>query len=132
MKGSRLMLVVLVVVVATHYGYDPLASFYSDPSLSADENTNRIGQAARDWFYVLRGFEGTVLFALVGLLARRPLVWAVCLWGALEEAQTAVCGLAYPLRMPAYEPFKGLCGTYWIGLCVALWFAAWWLDRGSK
>lgn len=46
-------------------------------------------------FYVLRGLEGAALFGLVGWLLRaNTLVLAVCLWGMLEEAQTAACGWA--------------------------------------
>jgi hypothetical protein len=134
MTGKRLAILVLCLWFFTHYGYDPLASLYSDPSLTIAEDERRVAQAARDWFYVLRGFEGTFLFALVGLLAGRPLVWAVCLWGAIEELQTAVCGMAYPLRMPPYESFRGLCGNGWysIGLFVSALIAVKILDRGNK
>lgn len=132
-RGKWLAAVVLFLWFFTHYGYDHLAANAADQTLTDVQNETRVAQAARDWFYVLRGFEGTFLFALVGILARRPLVWVVCLWGAFEEFQTAACGLAYPLRMDSYKAFKGICGNwYMVGVVVALWIALGILDREKK
>lgn len=99
----RLAALLLALVTLTHYGYSPLAEGHEDAA-----------RAARAWFYVLRGLEGVILFGLVGILARRPLVWLVCLWGALEEGETAVCRLAIGIgNAPGYAPFQGLCGPGW-------------------
>lgn len=94
-----LTIVLLLAVVVTHYGYDPMCALF--PSLE---------HAARGIFYVLRGIEGTVLFVVIGYL--RPILWPVCLWGAAEEAETSVCRLASgPLgNPPVATPWSGLCG----------------------
>lgn len=95
----------LCLVLITHYAYEPLASLYSNED-----------QAARVIFYVLRGMEGTILFGLVWLLAPRtprPARYGValaCLWGMLEEAQTAICQLAVGITGDdTHLPFQGLC-----------------------
>ena len=65
------LLVALVAV--THYGYpdaQPWASW---------------------WFYVFRGIEGAAIFLLLAQHSKGVALVA-CLWGALEETQTAVCG----------------------------------------
>ena len=121
----RLAAALLFLIAIVHYAYDPLASAYTDKAT-----------AARGIFYVLRGVEGSALFILIGLLIRRPLVMAICLWGALEEAQTSVCGMAHGLvdKHP-YEPFVGLCGAemYWLGVVIAACLAVMLLDRiGGK
>lgn len=111
----RLAALLLAIVAACHYGYDILAQAYADP-----------GRAARAWFYILRGMEGAVLYVLVGLLAGHRLVWLVCLWGAFEEGESAVCRLAAGVvNRPAYEPFEGICGNGWYmaGVVMAAWLA---------
>src|SRR5574341_1141423 len=94
----RLAAILLLLVAMTHYAYPVVATLYPD----AD-------RAARALFYVARGFEGVALFGLIGILVRQPLVWAMCLWGAVEEGQTAVCRLAAGIGQPVKtEPFEGL------------------------
>lgn len=95
----------LVLVACTHYGYDIIATGYPDPA-----------SAARVWFYILRGIEGTALFfivlSLVPPMPRRPwLSIAVpCIWGAIEEAQTSVCQLAVGINWDGDTGlFRGLC-----------------------
>lgn len=95
----------LVVTGGTHYGYDLLAGFYPHPD-----------EAARAWFYVLRGVEGTVLYLLVWRLTPyRPLAVRygaslVCAWGALESIQTSICRLAIGIEAtPETSLFTGLC-----------------------
>jgi hypothetical protein len=92
----------LALVALVHYGYDPLAA-YLYPGV---EN------APRALFYVLRGFEGAVLWLAVLVLARKswPLVVA-CVWGFFEGAQTAVCRLALGIgsKPETPSPYSGLC-----------------------
>lgn len=111
----RLAALLLAVVAAVHYGYEPLAQYYADPA-----------RAAKGLFYILRGVEGFVLFLLIGLLAGSRMVWLVALWGAAEEGQSAVCQLAIGVvnRRP-YEPFQGICGNGWYmaGIVIAAWLA---------
>src|SRR5689334_2211077 len=99
------------MVAFVHYGYDHVALAYPEPA--------RVTGAI---FYILRGFEGLVLFALVGLLSRSWWVAFACLWGAIEEGETAVCRLAVGVGAQQSVPlFSGLCGkdAYWLGICVA-------------
>jgi len=120
----RLAAILLVLVASVHYGYEPLALYYEDQA-----------GAARAIFYALRGIEGAALFLVVGLLARKPLVFAVCMWGAFEESQTAVCRLARGIgEVPKYEAFEGLCGNpmYTIGLMIAAGLAIHLLDNNRK
>lgn len=120
----RLAAILLLLVAMTHYAYPVVATLYPD----AD-------RAARALFYVARGFEGVALFGLIGILVRQPLVWAMCLWGAVEEGQTAVCRLAAGIGQPVKtEPFEGLCGNglYQIGLVALLWLGVSILDRDEK
>lgn len=103
MRGLASLLLVLVVV--THYAYEPMAGFYAEPR-----------HAAQAIFYTLRGIEGTILYGIVwALTPYRPLhirlaVSTVCAWGMLEEAQTAICmaniGFIKGVKTQAYE---GLC-----------------------
>lgn len=103
-RGLASLLLVLVVV--THYAYEPLAGFYANQR-----------QAAQAIFYALRGVEGAVLYLVVwSLTPFRPLsvrlaVSTVCAWGALEEAQTAVCMAAkgFGAGKVATAPYAGLC-----------------------
>lgn len=103
MKGLATLL--LVLVLSTHYAPELLADLYSDPA-----------RAARALFYVARGIEGSVLFAAVWVLApRKPRgafvgVTLACCWGALEEAQTAVCRLSAGIaNSVTVERYSGLC-----------------------
>lgn len=77
-------IVLLAIVLATHYGY----GFLADP-------------IARRWFfYVARGFEA----ALLAALAVRPRPWPspaaralggfAAMLAFIEEAQTSICGAA--------------------------------------
>lgn len=120
----RLAAILLLIVAMVHYSYAPLSTGFADSD-----------QAGRGIFYVCRGLGGTALFLLVGLRDKRVLVWLVCAWGACEEAQTAVCGLASGVgEMPAVELFEGLCGKgyYTMGLIAMGILAAKILDKGDK
>jgi hypothetical protein len=111
----RLAALLLAVIAIVNYGYDPLAQAYENPA-----------RAAKSLYYIFRGFEGAILFVLVGLLARSRLVWLVCLWGAFEEGQSGVCQLAIGvLNRRVYEPFQGICGNGWYmgGIVIAAWLA---------
>jgi hypothetical protein len=112
----------LVMVVVTHYAYEPLAGFYASQR-----------HAAQAIFYALRGVEGALLYCIVwSLTPFRPLqarlaVSVVCAWGALEEAQTAVCMAAKGFGGKASTPaYAGLCDAvtgwpiYMITLLVVL------------
>lgn len=117
----RLAAIILCMVAFTHYGVDHVAAAYPEPT--------RVTGAI---FYVFRGLEGVALFSLVGLLSRSWWVVAACLWGALEEGQTAVCRLAAGINVkPAVPLFSGLCGTdaYWLGIIVAAVIAIAMLDK---
>lgn len=124
-RREALAIALLLLVAATHYGYAPLAVAFDDTDA-----------AARALFYVFRGVEGTALFALVGVLSRHPAVWAVCLWGAVEESQTAVCrlGAGIDTDASAVDLFAGLCGPswYWGGVVIAAMFAVWVAYRGAR
>ena len=124
-KREKLASLLLFVVAACHYGYDPLAHFFGGT-----------GYAARNLFYILRGLEGVILFTVIGSLVRHPAVWVVCLWGLVEEGQTATCRIAKGIgeKNNSYEQFSGLCGAemYWLGLFAALVIGAYILDRGKS
>lgn len=99
----RLGFILFATVLATHYGYDPLASFWPDPA-----------QAAQAWFYILRGVAGVVVFmAVIALLPQSKeahLALAVSCWGIVEEGETTVCGLAQGIgNVPIAGPWRGLC-----------------------
>lgn len=109
---SALAALLLLLVGATHYGYDLIALAYGGAPA-----------VAKAWFYILRGVEGLALFAVVAVAYRRHrAVLAVCLLGMVEEGQTAACRMSQPIGdLPAYLPaFEGLCGPawYWVGLCA--------------
>ncbi len=124
----RLIVTLYVLIAVTHYAPDHIGKLYGDPA-----------QAARAWFYVLRGIEGALLFTLP-VLMRRWLVpsfslAAVLTWGALEEAMTAACRLSKPIdTLPGFKQFSGLCGDDWYlaGCCTALVIGAIILDHGRK
>lgn len=114
---KALAALLLLVVAVTHYGYDLLAAGYADAQA-----------AAKAWFYILRGAGGVVLFAVVLLQAwrrwgRAALIVALpCIWGMVEEGQTAACRLGRPIaEAPGHELFSGLCGSdwYWLGVVAA-------------
>lgn len=117
---NPLAALLLLTVVVTHFGYDPLCS--AVPSLA---------HAAKGLFYVLRGVEGVVLFAVIAYL--RPVLSWVCAFGAIEEGETAVCRLAAgPLdRPPVATAWSGLCGDassvswYMLGIVAAATLVTW-------
>jgi hypothetical protein len=104
----------LLAVVVTHYGIDPLCALV--PSLA---------HASKALFYIFRGVEGVVLFSTIAYL--RPVLSWVCAFGAIEEGETAVCRLmAGPLdRPPVATAWSGLCGAasgfplYMLGIVAA-------------
>jgi hypothetical protein len=117
----RLAVLLLVLVVACHFGGDLIAAGYDQPQA-----------ASKALFYILRGIEGTALFAVIASLARHRWVTAACLFGMFEESQTAICRAARPIaERPAVELFQGLCGEPWygVGLFVAALIAVSLLDR---
>ena len=69
----------LAVVVLTHYGY-----YLADSP-----------QQAENWFYVLRGVEGTALFYMLTRFLKDHYAIVICWLGAFEESQTAICGLSW-------------------------------------
>lgn len=74
----------LLLVAATHLGYTPLAAL-SGGGLAHEQT----------WFYILRGVEGAIGFAVAGWAGRQWPWWRLaCAWGFVEELQTAACGLA--------------------------------------
>lgn len=102
----------LLVVAFTHYGIDPLCDMIP-----------QLAHASRAIFYVMRGLEGAVLFAVICKL--RPALWPVCLWGFFEESETAVCRMSAGLSSsPSAEAWSGLCGLqtglplYMLGIVV--------------
>lgn len=103
MNGLATLL--LFLVIGTHYTYDLIAAYYPDPH-----------SAARAIFYVLRGVEGSILYLIVwALVPLRPMhvrlsCSTVCAWGALEEAQTAICRASVGItNNPSTGQYHGLC-----------------------
>jgi len=102
----KLPSLLLVLVVAVHYGYALIADFYPD-----------MLPAAKAWASVLRALEAATLYLVVWRLVplkpatARLAVGAACAWGAIESMQIAVCRLAYPMDRPPPEvgQFAGLC-----------------------
>lgn len=130
MKNSsrnRLAVLLFVLVFGVHYGPDLIAVHYPNPEA-----------ATKALFYIARGLEGVVLYLLIAILSGGWIVrtvWLVCLWGLVEEAQTAVCRLSKPIStVPGVELFSGLCGKDWYvaGLFAALVIGAFILDRGKS
>ncbi len=106
----RLSAILLALIALTHYGYEPIASLFGQQATQSSI------------FYILRGYEGLALFAFIGILARRVDVAAVCVWGMVEEGQTAICRLAVGLTSQvSVPPYTGVCGRgmYWIGIVAA-------------
>ncbi len=107
----RLPALLLVAVGLTHYGYEFMADAMPGATPAAV-------------FYVLLGIEGTLLFT-IGIAwawSRGLLVIAlICAWGAIEEAQTAVCRIGIGLAQQAQvDRFSGLCGwpAYAVGVVI--------------
>lgn len=124
--GLALTIALLFAVAVPHYTYEPLSLLWPDPAA-----------AAKAWFYVLRGFSGAALFAIVAVLAgmlascTRSRSWyvltlIVCLWGFAEETETAVCRLGAGIGNPKLPTlhWQGLCDAlagvpfYWLGIVV--------------
>jgi len=120
----RLAAILLLTVFGIHYLNDNVASFYAYMQQVA---------AAKAWEYVFTNAGLCVVLACVGLLARKPLVTAICVWGIVESAERVVCRLDRPIggQPPVVELYSGLCGVkfYWIGLIVAVCLAIEWLDK---
>jgi len=117
----KLAIALLLLVVGCHYTDGHLAQGFSNHDA-----------AARAIYYMLRGIEGTALFAVVAILARNRWVFLVCLFGMFEESQTTICRAAKPIaERPAVELFKGLCGEPWYGagLFIALLLATCMADK---
>lgn len=75
---SRSTPLLLAAIAITHLGY-----FAFPEALQARA------------FYIGRGLEGMGLFSLLLLYGPRLTLWAgACLWGYMEEWQTAVCRIA--------------------------------------
>lgn len=90
----KALAVLFLVIAVTHIAYDPLAMIFGTP---------------QEWFYILRGIEGATVFAMLAK-AQASLLWVfVCLWGAMENSLTAVCGAGYMLSPVATSRFSGLC-----------------------
>lgn len=87
--------------------------------------------AGREFFYVARGVEGALLFLSLALLAatrraaaERWALFALAVYGAVEEALTAMCGIGwYWLTPPAAQAIAAggdLCsrsrGWWWMSI----------------
>ena len=110
MRKSDLPALLLLAVAVTHYAYAPLSTIYPDPKA-----------AAKALFYILRGLEGALLFAVVAALHPTRLVVLVCGWGAVEELQTSACRAALPIgKVEPASLFAGLCGpsAYILGAVI--------------
>ncbi len=97
----------LIIVLVTHMGYQPIGDLYTDPV-----------RAGKAWHHVLRAFpEATLLYMLVWLLtpwkplARRYGVSMACAWGIFESFEIAACRLQFPVSQPppSIKPYIGLC-----------------------
>lgn len=85
-----------LVIAVTHIAYDPLAMIFGTP---------------QEWFYILRGIEGATVFAILAK-AQASLLWGiVCMWGAMENSLTAICGAGYMMSPSTPARFTGLCDT---------------------
>lgn len=111
-RSESLALAVLLagVIFVTHFGSDWAGTFYREAVA-----------AGKAWFYMLRGMEGLVLFAIIAALKRHPAVTAVCLVGMFEEGMTTACRASKPIaEAPAVLPFSGLCGDDWYRVGLTL------------
>lgn len=124
-----LSVLLLIAVALTHYGPELIALGY--PNQEA---------AAKAWFYMLRGLEGAILFAVIASIKKTRAVLAVCALGFWEESLTVACRASKPIGdSPAWLPFSGLCGQEWyfsgaIALGIVALALAYELgrDRGTK
>lgn len=110
------------VIAVTHLSYDPLSMIVGSP---------------QEWFYILRGVEGATVFALLAK-AQASILWGlVCLWGAMENSLTAICGVGYMVSATEPGRFAGLCDTqtglplYVLSLGIALALAAFIQERAN-
>ena len=112
----------LVTTFGMHYLPSILATGYADKTA-----------AAKALEYIASGVGGAVSFCILGILARSPLVWAVCFWAMVEGAEKSVCRLAKPIggAPPSAAPFAGLCGQefFFLGIFAALALALTLLDK---
>lgn len=99
----RFAAVLLLVVYLVHYGTGQFAEVYPDTAA-----------AERALFYAAQGFKGCVLYLVIAAMAPRrawsiPL-WAVCLWGFLEDFQVGACRLAAGIQnTPVLGDWQGMC-----------------------
>ncbi|MGL4574625.1 MAG: hypothetical protein ACRCV9_07545, partial [Burkholderiaceae bacterium] len=95
-----LLAALLLAVALPNYGYAPAAAL--------------LGGAESRWQYLLEGFALLPSLALVALMWRRPVVWAVCAWGAGEGLLKGVCG-ALRLHDAEFAPGGYVCqaGEAW-------------------
>lgn len=112
-RPSLVGIAVFVAVGITHYAYDPLSLLF-----------DKQAYAARNIFYAMRGIEGVVLLAIIGMLAKSLTASVACLWGITEEGLTAACRIIKGIGEPNpsnHVQFAGLCGpeAYWIGAVFA-------------
>lgn len=113
MRGLRLGVLLVVMIAACNYMYDPISLLYVDSA-----------RAAKNLFYAFRGIEGAILFALVAALSNNRLIWAVCTWGFYEESQTTICSATNGFGNKwTYQPFEGLCGSGWYAIGIFIAFA---------
>lgn len=99
----RLATPLLLLVAATHFGYELLALGYDQREA-----------AAKAWFYIARGIEGAALFAIIAARSKNLSVVLVCVLGLSEESLTAACRASKPIgESLGYAPFTGLCGPGW-------------------
>lgn len=119
----RLAALLLAVVFGMNYTADNIAAMYGTDQIAA----------AKAWDYIAQGLGSVAVFLCLGLLARKPMAWLVCLWGALESGQRSVCRLARPIggEPPEVPLFSGLCGVdfYWLGILAALLLAVVMADK---
>jgi len=110
---SEVACVLLLVLAARHYGYD-------------------------FWPAELRGLASKALGALslltlvwlvVSLTPRSPVVTAIALWWSVEEAQVALCSFAYMLKPWPVAVGQSICSARLdldlgaIGLVVVFWLS---------
>ena len=76
----RLAILLLFVIGATHFGPDWIGESYIQQQA-----------ATKAWFYMARGAEGVILFALIAIAWRHRAVTALCLIGMYEEGLTTAC-----------------------------------------
>lgn len=116
----KLAFILLLTLGTIHYVDNPIATMYAQAEQP---------YAAKAWEYILTNAGLCVVLALLGLLARKPVVWFPIGWGIIESGERSVCRLARPIggEPPVVDLFTGLCGRpyYLVGLwamvCLALY-----------